>query len=172
MDTQQILDTLYDAVLEKLIVALVDFNKIFEIEKSTLELLANDLEIDLSIAKDDSVEKFEFNAKKIALMSVAESCVVTVLRAFIKIAKRHGGMYFIEGERVAYIFNEDAFDWKKFPKSLGITDDDARTAVMVTSDVFLNSSIFHSPLLLTMDGDKYEIMRHLDGFSIKHKMAQ
>jgi hypothetical protein len=166
MATQTILAQLYDAVTERLEDALIDFNKIFEMEMETLQRFADELGLGVT----EFQNKFEedgHHTSKIALMPVVQKCVLTLLREVFKLGKRNSEIN-IEADRLHYICDSPAIDRETFPQSLGLSVDDAKFALHTTAQVFLETNLFQTPTTLTMDAEEYEISRSENGLYIRH----
>ncbi len=166
MSTQKILVQLYESVIVKLELALIDFDIVFKKEKEVLMRFADELKLD--VPDPESPEDRDHTAR-IALMPVVQKCVVAILRELINICKRYREPQIeIPAQRLFDpICARDAFDWETFPQSVGLEKDQAEFAVRTTAEVLLETNLFESPVTLTMDGEEYEICHAGDGFSIR-----
>ncbi len=166
MTTQEILQSLYDAVIDKLYSDLKYFNEIFAAEEETLNNLAEEFNLDVADPLNLLDEEDRWHTAKVALRPVAQKCVVTMLRELIKQCERPQYIAFSK-ERMSHIWNNNAFNWETFPRSVGLNMDEARFAVDAAARVLQETNLFRSPAVLTMSGMKYEIRHDVDGLRVQ-----
>lgn len=165
MRTQEILEELYIAVIDKLRTGLIDFDQIIQTEKKTLTRIAEMLEVGVEESLNQSNDEDRHHTATLALMPVAQRCVIIMLRSLLKTSKESPDKEFSE-ERLEYVWANYTFDWDKFPQSIGLDEEAAKFAVAMTAQTLLETNLFQTPQSLEMDGEKCQIVRKQDKFLI------
>ncbi len=165
METQEILENLYDDVIAKLQIRLLTLKDIADMEKETLANIAEELNVNIKESEEKLTEKDRYHTLKIALMPVAQACVVTMFRALLNECKEKGRINY-QFERLSYLWKNYTFDWTTFPKSIGLNKGDAEFAVMCTEQVFEETDLFDSPIIVTVDGRDYKIKKDQNQYDV------
>lgn len=152
MQTQEILQKLYDAVLNKIESFFLSFAEFGQEETEALNQIASFLNLESENINDDEEDIY---AVRTALYPVVQYSVVQVMQALVE--KSSSDQEF-SNQHLEYIIDE-ILDMENYPAEIGLTIDDSMMVVSAVKETFKETSLFNRPCRLEMDGTGYSFLR-------------